>query len=85
MAARIAEGGRTLVTTVQDRGPGVPPNMLQAIFEPFTRVDGSEPVRGAGLGLAIARRAMLLHGGSVDAALREGGGLSVTLALPRRS
>ncbi|HKX41633.1 MAG TPA: HAMP domain-containing sensor histidine kinase [Burkholderiaceae bacterium] len=85
VVARIEDSGRMLVTTVQDRGPGVPPDMLQAIFEPFTRVEGSESVRGTGLGLAIARRAMLLHGGSVDAALRVGGGLVVTLLLPRRS
>ncbi|KQW64894.1 ATP-binding protein [Variovorax sp. Root411] len=82
--ARITEGGRTLVTTVQDRGPGVPSDMLRAIFEPFTRVEGSESVRGTGLGLAIARRAMLLHGGTAEAALREGGGLVVTLSLPTR-
>jgi len=85
VAARLVDGGRTLVTTVRDRGPGVPSNMLQAIFEPFTRVEGSESVRGTGLGLAIARRAMLLHGGSVEATAREGGGLVVTLSLPRRA
>lgn len=84
VVARLGEDGSTLVTTVQDRGPGVPSEMLQAIFEPFTRVEGSESVRGTGLGLAIARRAMLLHGGSVEATLREGGGLVVTLSLPRR-
>lgn len=83
VVARITEGDRMLVTTVQDHGPGVPREMLQAIFEPFTRVEGSESVRGAGLGLAIARRAMLLHGGSIEATLREGGGLVVTLSLPR--
>lgn len=83
-AAICGPEGRTLVTTVQDRGPGVPPDMLQAIFEPFTRVEGSESVPGTGLGLAIARRAMLLHGGSVEATLREGGGLAVTLSLPAR-
>jgi two-component system, OmpR family, sensor kinase len=42
-------------------------------------------VRGTGLGLAIARSAMLLHGGSVEATLREGGGLVITLLLPRRN
>ncbi|SEF34877.1 ATP-binding protein [Variovorax sp. NFACC27] len=82
--AVIDEGAEALVTTVRDRGPGVPPEMLQAIFEPFTRVEGSESVRGTGLGLAIARRSMLLHGGSVEATLREGGGLVVTLTLPAR-
>lgn len=81
--ASIAEDGGKLTTTVQDRGPGVPPEMLAAIFEPFTRVDGSESVRGTGLGLAIARRAMLLHRGSINAALREGGGLVITLSLPK--
>lgn len=85
VAARIADGGNTLVTTVGDRGPGVPEQMLQAIFEPFTRVEGSESVRGTGLGLAIARRAMLLHGGEIEAAHRRGGGLVVTLVLPMRN
>lgn len=80
----IASDGQSLITTVQDRGPGVPPEMLEAIFEPFTRVAGHESVRGTGLGLAIARRAMLLHGGSSMATSREGGGLIVTLWLPKQ-
>lgn len=83
--SRISDVDGMLVTTVQDRGPGVPPEMLEAIFEPFTRVAGSESVRGTGLGLAVARRAMLLHGGSIAATLREGGGLLVTLSLPRNN
>jgi len=80
--ARVdAENGQ-LVTTVQDRGLGVPASMLQKIFEPFTRVEGGESVRGVGLGLAIARRAMALHGGNIEASLRHGGGLVMTLRLP---
>jgi two-component system OmpR family sensor kinase len=67
---------------VQDRGPGVPPELLEAIFQPFMRVEGCEAVRGTGLGLAIARRAMVLHGGSVHAVAREGGGLAMRLMLP---
>lgn len=84
VTAHLSEDGRTLVTTVKDRGPGVPSEMLQAIFEPFTRVDGNGTVHGTGLGLAIARRAILLHGGTAEAALREGGGLVVQLSLPAR-
>lgn len=80
--ARVSNDGTVLETTVQDRGPGVPPAMLDAIFEPFVRVDGSESVRGAGLGLAIAQRTMTIHGGRISAALRTGGGLVVTLSLP---
>jgi len=79
--ARVNGDGSELVTTVRDRGPGVPPEMLEAIFEPFIRVEGSESTRGVGLGLAIARRAMLVHGGQISAALRPGGGLEVTLRL----
>lgn len=84
VVARIAADGNSLLTTVSDRGPGVPAVLLKAIFEPFTRVEGSESVRGTGLGLAISHRAMLLHGGCIEAARREGGGLIVTLSLPLR-
>ncbi|WAC74253.1 ATP-binding protein [Roseateles sp. SL47] len=72
------------VCIVEDRGPGVPASMLETIFEPFARVAGSEGVHGVGLGLAIARRAISLHGGTISAELREGGGLCFRLALPQR-
>jgi signal transduction histidine kinase len=82
IVARTSADGATLAVTVQDRGPGVPPNMLEAIFEPFIRVDGGKGVRGAGLGLAIARRALAMHGGRLSASLREGGGLLISMSLP---
>ncbi len=84
IVAHIAADGSELTIQVKDRGPGVPPRMLEAIFEPFTRVEGSEAVRGVGLGLAIARRAVTLHGGRVDAAPRDGGGLEITIRIPAR-
>ena len=70
---------------VRDRGPGVPPAELERIFTPFHRVDaGRDRDRGGvGLGLAIARRAVVVHGGSIDAANAADGGLVVTLRLPR--
>jgi len=83
--AHVSGDGSELVTRVRDRGPGVPPHMLDAIFEPFVRVEGSESHRGVGLGLAIARRAMALHSGRISAVLPEGGGLEVTLRLPGKS
>lgn len=75
--------GRTtcLVCHVRDRGPGVPEEMLGAIFMPFVRAEGAVAA-GSGLGLAIARRALSLHGGEVSARRRTGGGLTVTLRLP---
>lgn len=81
ITARTKTQTSELVVTVNDRGPGVPLDKLESIFEPFTRVDGSE-TRGVGLGLAIARRAVTVHGGRITASLREGGGLTVTVRIP---
>ncbi|MEV8521634.1 ATP-binding protein [Dyella marensis] len=81
---RTSDDGETLETLVRDRGPGVPEHLLEAIFQPFTRLPGHDAVHGSGLGLAIARRAMEMHGGSVVARLRDGGGLEVLLTLPGR-
>lgn len=69
---------------VRDRGPGVPDEHLASLFEPFTRVaDARERASGgAGLGLAIARRSVELHGGSVSAQNHREGGLEVRLRLP---
>lgn len=70
--------------SVLDRGPGVPEEDLERIFEPFAR---SEKARdrasgGAGLGLAIALRGIGSHGGTIRARAREGGGLLVEMTLP---
>lgn len=80
--SQVTDDGCALKTSVRDRGPGVPEHMLEAIFQPFTRVEGNEPVHGAGLGLAIALRAIQMHGGQVKASRRAGGGLEVLLTLP---
>jgi len=68
---------------IEDRGPGVPPEELDKIFGEFYRVDTARTrdSGGYGLGLAIARRAILRHGGGVDAA-NTGSGLLVTVSLP---
>lgn len=66
---------------VCDRGPGVPEAALEAIFDPFYR--GSGPTAaGFGLGLAIARRAVEAHGGTIRASNRPGGGLCMEVVLP---
>ncbi|OHX19634.1 hypothetical protein BI344_17300 [Chromobacterium sphagni] len=71
-----------LRVTVADRGPGVFDCDLAAIFDPFFR-SGSRPASaGYGLVLAIARRVVQAHGGSVVAANRAGGGLAVAIELP---
>jgi two-component system sensor histidine kinase CpxA len=68
---------------VRDHGPGVPEELLGSIFEPFFRVEGhrSRASGGVGLGLAIARRAVDLHGGKI-AARNASPGLIVSIELP---
>jgi two-component system, OmpR family, sensor kinase len=69
---------------VLDQGPGIAPEHLGGVFEPFFR---SNPTRnnvdGHGLGLAIAKRVVETHGGRISAANRAGGGLRMTITLPR--
>ena len=70
---------------VRDRGPGIPEHALGEVFSPLFRLQADRDRRtgGSGLGLAITARAVAAHGGSVRAANREGGGLVMTLRLPR--
>lgn len=70
--------------TVDDQGPGVPLNAIDHIFEPFYRVSDSRSTQSGsgGIGLAIAERSIRLHGGSITARNREGGGLRIEIALP---
>lgn len=70
---------------VRDQGPGVPEKDLRLIFEPFYRVEAAREHRsggGEGLGLAIAARAVTLHGGAIEARNLTGGGLAVSITLP---
>ena len=69
--------------SVLDRGPGVPVEERQRIFEPFYRPSATPPdVRGTGLGLSIARGLAEAQGGAVEFESREGGGAVFTLVLP---
>jgi len=77
-----AATGTGLTVSVCDQGPGVPETELATLFEPFVRSAQGETGGGYGLGLAITRRAVEAHGGTVAASNRAGGGLCVTLQLP---
>jgi signal transduction histidine kinase len=70
---------------VEDRGPGIPPDRVADVLEPFRRLEGSRNREsgGAGLGLAIAHSVALAHGGRLVLEAREGGGLSARLIVPR--
>jgi signal transduction histidine kinase len=72
------------VIRVSDHGPGVPAEMLESIFQPFYRVEEARDRQsgGTGIGLAITARAVALHGGTVVADNRFGGGLDIIICLP---
>ena len=78
---QISRAGAELLVRVTDRGSGVPAGELERIFEPFQRGSGAGGVRGAGLGLAIARGFAEANGGRVWAESRPGQGASFVLAL----
>ena len=81
--ALSVQGGQA-VLQVDDRGPGVPVDLRERIFEPFYRLPGaSEREGGVGLGLALVRQIAVRHGGSVACDNREGGGARFTLRLPK--
>ena len=80
---REVDGASTARLRVRDNGAGVPEGELESIFEPYYRTGGQGTGKGnMGLGLAITRRAVRMHGGTVTAVNTEGGGLSVTITLP---
>lgn len=72
-----------LVVTVSDRGPGIPEELMEKVFEPYFRVEGSRnrASGGTGLGLPIAKNMAQLNGGTLTLANRPEGGLTVTLRL----
>ena len=73
--------------SICDQGPGIPEAMLESIFEPFVRVGEARDRHsgGHGLGLAIAQRAVKIHGGMIQAKNRIQGGLCVVIQLPVKS
>jgi signal transduction histidine kinase len=78
------KSGHTLRIEVDDKGPGIDPEHLERVFEPFTRLDSarSADTGGLGLGLAIARSCIRAHGGDVTLHNRAEGGLRAVIELP---
>ena len=79
----LRQEGSLAVIRVCDRGPGVPAEFRERIFEPFYRVPGAtERDGGAGLGLALVKSITLRHGGSVNCESRPEGGACFVVRLP---
>jgi signal transduction histidine kinase len=83
---------QTVEILVQDRGVGLGPDELRHVFQPFfTQLDPSRHSsgdfgfnkRGLGLGLSIAKSFVEMHGGTIAAECRDGGGTRITVRLPR--
>jgi two-component system osmolarity sensor histidine kinase EnvZ len=69
-----------------DRGPGIPADQVEAVFQPFHRLEAARSTRtgGSGLGLAIARQLADKHDWSIQLLPREGGGTVARVGLPVR-
>src|SRR4029079_838672 len=80
---QVRDQGANATVTVADRGPGVPAEVLEHLFERFYKAAASRHGGSSGLGLAIAAEHAALLGGALSARDRPGGGLEVTLRLPR--
>ena len=74
--------GATAIIEVADRGPGIPAEMRQRVFEPFERLGRDEGTPGTGLGLAVVKNVVTAHGGRVDILDRDSGGTIVRVELP---
>jgi two-component system osmolarity sensor histidine kinase EnvZ len=74
----------SLTITVHDRGPGIPEEQREAVFQPFFRLEKSRSsvTGGSGLGLAIVRQLADSNGWKVQLLAREGGGTSARLSIP---
>jgi signal transduction histidine kinase len=78
LSGAVAAGSLNL--SVSDTGPGIPPDKLASIFEPYftTKPEGS------GLGLWIAQQIATAHGGAIQASNAPGGGAVFQMTLPLR-
>lgn len=77
--AVMRDGKKHLAISVEDNGPGIPPEVLPEIFDAFvsSRLDS----RGTGLGLTVAQGIVQQHGGTITASNREGGGAKLEVVL----
>ncbi|MGI4733049.1 MAG: HAMP domain-containing sensor histidine kinase [Janthinobacterium lividum] len=81
----LAHDAQAVAIVVADTGAGIPEDRLTAVFDPFTRLEGSRnrDTGGIGLGLALAQAIVRDAGGDVRLSNRAEGGLSATITLPR--
>jgi len=83
LTASIEAGG--LMVRIEDNGPGIPDDQLEAVFKPFQRLETSRnrATGGTGLGLGIARSVAMAHGASLWLENRREGGLAAIVRFPK--
>ncbi len=83
----IAERGAGAGIDVSDKGPGIPPKALKKVFDDFFRVEGSltRTTGGTGIGLALVKKYIEAHNGTVTALNNEGQGCTISIHLPLNS
>jgi two-component system, OmpR family, sensor kinase len=74
--------GNTCVIEVADRGPGIPEEMRDLVFEPFERLERDAEAPGTGLGLAVVKNVVEAHDGRIQLGDRDGGGTVARVELP---
>ena len=80
LTLRTASTASAVIVKVEDTGPGIPPEHLGKVFDPFFT---TKPIGlGTGLGLAVSRHLIDMHGGKIEIGNRDGGGAQVTITLP---
>ncbi|WP_083500445.1 sensor histidine kinase [Sphingomonas endophytica] len=81
----LSTDAQVAAIVVADRGPGIPSERLDQVFDPFFRLESSRNrhTGGIGLGLALARAIVEEAGGRIVLTARDGGGLLATITLPR--
>jgi signal transduction histidine kinase len=80
---RAFDLGETVRLEVEDTGPGIPPGLERAIWEPYVRAKNTTGVPGIGLGLATVKRVAQAHGGAVGVRSRPGEGSLFWVELPK--
>ncbi len=85
IAVSIKPAGETVELSVSDTGVGIPADELPRVFERFHRVKGTQgrTYEGTGIGLALVKELVVIHGGSIDAASHPGQGSTFTVTIPR--
>lgn len=83
-AVTVEQSGDDVIIRIDDDGPGIPPERLDDMLQPFVRLDDSRSrdTGGVGLGLSIARGIARAHGGDVRLSNRAAGGLRAEIVLP---